>query len=83
MGLNDNLKFLGNELHIQTENVQSSTPCILTQVFFRGRVIHTARCEYSKENQDSANLAKIRDLMHQQHMKVMEKISARQANFKK
>ena len=61
MGLNDNLNFLGKELHVQTENVQSSVPCIRTQVFFHGRVVHTAKYEYSTEQCDSLGLSKIRD----------------------
>ena len=79
MGLNDSLNFLGKELHVQTENVPSSTPCILTQVFFNGRVIHTAKSEYAAGERDSHNLAKIRDLMVKQHMRVIERISEQQA----
>ena len=81
MGLNDNLNFLGKELHVQTENVPASTPCILTQVFFHGRVIHTAKSEYATEAGGSHNLAKIRDLMVKQHMKVIERISEQRAKY--
>lgn len=83
MGLNDNLNFLGKELHVQTEHVQSSSPCILTQVFFHGRVIYTTKCEYASETPDAHNLVKIRDLMHKQHMKVMERIGEQQAKYQK
>ncbi|MBN2321139.1 MAG: hypothetical protein JXR49_18815 [Acidobacteria bacterium] len=83
MGLNDNLNFLGKELHVQTENVQSSAPCILTQVFYHGRVIHTAKCEYSTETRDSRDLVKIRDLMVKQHMKVIERIGEQEAKHQK
>lgn len=83
MGLNDNLNFLGKELHVQTENIQSSSPCILTQVFFHGRVIHTAKHEYTAEIGRSPDLAKIRNLMVRQHMKVVGRISAQQAKYRK
>lgn len=83
MGLNDNLNFLGKELHVQTENVQSDVPCIRTQVFFHGRVVHTAKYEYSNEVKDSLNLTKIRDLMHKQHMNVIEKINKQQLKYQK
>jgi hypothetical protein len=83
MGLNDNLNFLGKELHVQTENIQSSAPCILTQVFLRGRVIHTAKYEYGNGTQNPRNLAEIRDLMQKQHDKVIERIHERQANYHK
>jgi len=83
MGLNDNLNFLGKELHIQTENVQSSAPCIRTQVFFHGRVVHTVKYEYSTGKRDSLSLSKIRELMHEQHIRVIEKISEQQTKYQK
>jgi hypothetical protein len=83
MGLNDNLNFLGKELHIQTENVQSSAPYIRTQVFFHGRVVHTAKYEYSTEKRDSPDVLRIRELMHKQHMRVIKKISEQQVKYQK
>ena len=83
MGLNNNLNFLGKELHVQTEIVQSDAPCIRTQVFFHGRVVHTAKSEYSNELKNSLNLTKIRDLMLKQHMNVMEKINKQQLKYQK
>ena len=83
MGLNDNLDFMGKELHIQTENVKSVTSSILTQVFFRGRVIHTTKQEYSTEAQEFNDFGKIRDLMHAQHLKVIENISKLQMKLNK
>lgn len=82
MGLNDNLDFMGKELHIQTENVKSSVPYILTHVFFRGRVVHTTKHEYSSETREFNDFGKIRDLMHTQHLKVIENISRRQVKYK-
>jgi hypothetical protein len=81
MGLNDNLNFLGKELHVQTENVQSSVPCILTQVFLHGRVIHTTKYEYAAELAGSSDLVKIRELMCRQHTKVMDRINQQQAKY--
>ena len=81
MGLNDNLNFLGKELHVQTENVQSSVPCIRTQVFFHGRVVYTAKYEYSSESSNPLDLLKIRDLMHEQHMRVIKKINEQEAKY--
>ena len=81
MGLNDNLMFCGKVLHIQTEKISSSVPCILTHVFFQGRVIHTTRHEYSNEDHKSDNWVEIRKLMHKQHVGVIEKISKQQAKY--
>jgi len=83
MGLNDNLNFLGKELHVQTEHVQSSSPCILTQVFFHGRVIYTTKYEYASDAPDAHNPVEVRDLMYKQHMKVMERIGEQQAKHQK
>ena len=83
MGFNDNLDFFGKVLHIQTEKVQSAAPCILTQVFYRGRVIHTAKFEYSTDSLDFNDFEKIRNLMHAQHLKVIEKISRQQEKYQK
>ena len=83
MGLNDNLNFLGKELHVQTENVQSDAPCIRTQVFFHGRVVHTVKYEYSNDLKNSLNLTKIRDRMHKQHRNVIEKIHRQQLKYRK
>jgi predicted peptidase len=83
MGLNDNIDFLGKELHVQTENVDATVPCILTQVFFRGRVIQTVKHEYPTEIRNHNNFSKIHDLMHTQHKDVMEKISRQQEKYRK
>ena len=84
IGFNDNFDFMGKELHIQTENVKTAAPCILTQVFYRGRVIHTTKFEYSSETTDGNDFSKIRELMHSQHLRVIKNISRQQeANSKR
>jgi len=81
MGLNNNLDFLGKELHVQTENVNSEDPYIITQVFFSGRVIQTTKYEYSTEIRGIKNFARISDLMHEQHTKVIENINKKQETY--
>jgi hypothetical protein len=83
MCLNNNIDFLGKELHVQTENVDTTVPCILTQVFFRGRVIQTIKYEYPAEIRTLNNFSKIHDLMHRQHMDVIEMINERQEKYRK
>jgi len=81
MGLNNNLDFLGKELHVQTENVNSDDPYILTQVFFSGRVIQTTKYEYPAVIRGVKHFARIRDLMHEQHTKVIENINKKQETY--
>jgi len=83
MGLNDNINLFGKELHVQTENVKSEKPCILTQVFFHGRVVYTQKNEYLEENREFKDFDKIRDMMRAQHLMVMGKIIRKQAMFQK
>lgn len=81
MSLNDNMNFFGKKLQVQTENVDSRDPYILTQVFLHGRVIHSARCEYTAEIFHLDDVAKIHDLMRKQHMEVIEKINKQQEKY--
>ena len=83
MCLNNNIDFLGKELHVQTENVDTAVPCILTQVFFRGRVIQTIKYKYPTEIRNINNFSKIQDLMHSQHMNVIKKINEQQEKYRK
>ena len=53
MSLNDNMNFFGKKLQVQTENVDSRDPYILTQVFLHGRVIHSARCTLQSGGRDA------------------------------
>lgn len=77
MGLNDNLDFMGRALHVQTENLGSPALCILTQVFCSGRVVFSTRSEYPPAVGESMDYNRIRNLMREQHYRVIEKIRAK------
>ena len=79
MGLNDNLVFMGKELHVQTENKGSSALCILTQVFLKGRVIFSTRSEIPFDFHEMHDYGKIQTLMHTQHSQVIQKIRDKEA----
>ena len=81
MSLNDNMSFQGRELHVQTENVQSSPPCIRTHVFSRGRIIHTKTFAFDSDVKDWNDFGKIRDMMQKQHRNVIEKIAQQQSKI--
>jgi hypothetical protein len=78
MGLNDNLVFMGKELHVQTENQGSSALCILTQVFLNGRVVFSTKSEIPHDFHEMHEYSKIQDLMHTQHSQVIQKIKDKQ-----
>lgn len=81
MSLNDNLTFLGKELHVQTENVQTVPQCIRTHVFYGGRVIHTMKYEFSEGTVGLDDFDKIRAKMQVQHRQIIEKIIQRQKKY--
>jgi hypothetical protein len=76
-GLNDNVEFMGKQLHVQTESIGSPAPCIVTQIFSNGRVI------FSKKSECSADLNKIQDQMNQQHSQVIRNIAEKEARILK
>jgi hypothetical protein len=82
MSLNDNMYFMGRELHIQTETVQSDTPCIRTHVFSHGRVIHTTKLEFPLGMKGYYDFDTIRDMMKMQHCQIMEKIYKKESENK-
>jgi hypothetical protein len=81
MGLNDNLDFMGRQLHVQTENLRSPSPCIVTQVFCNGRVLFSTKSEYLPGVNESQDFSRIGDLMQSQHYRVIEKIRDKKAQI--
>lgn len=83
MSLNDNLDFLGKELHVQTESIQTDTPHIRTHVFSGGRVIHTKILAFPADLVKSRDLNAIRRLMQAQHCEIIDKIYRQQSRLSK
>jgi len=81
MGLNDNVDFMGRQLHVQTENLRSPAMCIVTQVFCNGRVLFSTKSEYPPGVHESQDFGRIRDLMRAQHFRVIEKIRDKKAQI--
>jgi hypothetical protein len=73
-GLNDNLEFMGRQLHIQTENAGIPATRIVTQVFCGGRVILSRKTDHPSIMGDSGAIANIRDLMNSQHLQIIKEI---------
>jgi hypothetical protein len=76
-GLNDNIEFMGRQLHIQTERAGYPAPHIVTQVFSNGRVVFSRKsditlCPASQE------LARVQELMRTQHFQIIQEMAEKQ-----
>jgi len=77
-GLNNNLEFLGKQLHVQTERIGFPTPRIVTQVFSNGRVVFSKKSEILSESSDSQEFAPIQERMRSQHLQTIREIEDKQ-----
>jgi hypothetical protein len=78
-GLNDNVDFLGRQLHIQTEHTGFPTAHIVTQVFCSGRVMLSKKTEYPSGVCESPDFSKIQQLMKAQHCQIIQELKDKQA----
>ncbi len=81
VGLNDNLVFMGRQLHVQTEHTGFPVARIVTQVFCSGRVLLSKKTECPAGIRESQDFNKIQKLMSTQHYQVLEEIAAKQARI--
>jgi hypothetical protein len=77
-GLNDNLEFMGRQLHVQTEHLEYPVARIVTQVFCNGRVMRSKKSEYPEDVRESRDVNKIQQLMNAQHYQVIREITEKQ-----
>ena len=77
LGLNDNLEFMGKQLHIQTERIGFPAPHVVTQVFSNGRVVFTKKSEIPRED-ESPGSRRVQDLMRNQHFQTIREIEEKQ-----
>ncbi len=76
-GLNHSLHHMGQELHIQTEDLGIREQCIETQVFCGGCVLLSTRVAYSASVTDHNNRELIAEMMRRQHFGVIQEIERR------
>jgi len=81
VGLNDNLVFMGRQLHVQTEHTGFPVARVVTQVFCSGRVLLSKKTECPAGIQGSQDFNTLQKLMSTQHYQVLEEISAKQARI--
>jgi hypothetical protein len=82
MGLNDNLVFMGRQLHVQTESTEFPVARIVTHVFTNGRILLSRKSEYPQDVQESRDPRKIRELMQIQHHQIIQEIAEKQNRIK-
>jgi hypothetical protein len=75
IGLNDNVQFMGKQLHVQTEAIRFPSPSIVTQVFSNGRII------YSKKSECAVDSMNIQGQMNKQHAQVLQSLSEKKAQI--
>ncbi len=76
-GLNHSMRWMGRELHVQTEDLGSTERCIRTQVFCEGRVLLTARAGYPDPADGDFRPGLVSEIMRQQHYSVIREIEDR------
>ena len=81
VGLNDNIVFMGRQLHVQTELTGFPVARIVTQVFSSGRVLLSKKSECPADISESQDCNKLQKLMSTQHYQVLEEIEAKQARI--
>jgi hypothetical protein len=81
VGLNDNLDFMGRQLHVQTEYIELPEPRISTQVFCSGRVMLSKKSECPRGIRDSHDTQKLQQIMNTQHHQVLREIAQKQARI--
>lgn len=77
VGLNDNLVFLGKQLHVQTEHLVLPAPRIVTQVFSNGRVLLSRKTDCPADAGAPRDGEEIRRRMQAQHLQVIREIEAK------
>ena len=80
-GLNDNLEFMGRQLHVQTESGGFPSAHIVTQVFCKGKVVLSKKTDLLHGFREAANTAKIKEMMRTQHYQIIRDIAAKQARL--
>jgi hypothetical protein len=75
-GLNNNLEFMGRQLHVQTEKIGLPTPHIVTQVFSNGRVVFSKKSEIP--DHDAPEFSKTQEWMRSQHLQTIREIQEKQ-----
>jgi hypothetical protein len=78
-GLNDNVEFLGRQLHVQTEYIERPNSHIVTQVFCRGRVMLSRKSDCPNGALESQHPQCLQEAMNTQHQKILCELINKQA----
>ena len=76
-GLNNNVEFMGKQLHVQTERIGLPVPHIVTQVFSNGRVVFSKKSAVPQDS-DSQEFTKTQELMRTQHFQTIQEMADKQ-----
>lgn len=70
LGYNHNVRHAGRVFHVQTEDYGLGRPLIVTQVFFQGSILASARTPYEPEAADEV----VQRLMQAQHKQLLRQL---------
>jgi hypothetical protein len=76
-GFNTNIRHRGVLFHVQSEDSGRDRPHIITHLYYGGTILASQKSSYA-EHLDDPDLSRlVRDLMEEQHRKVLEGLRAR------
>jgi hypothetical protein len=73
-GYNANVRHGGRVFHVQTEDSGRAHPHVITHLYFEGTVLASERCDYGELVGAPDLVARVRELMEQQHAMVVERL---------
>jgi len=73
-GYNANIRHGDRVYHVQTEDSGRANPRIITHVYFEGTILATERRDYSDRLEAPDLVSVVRQLMEEQHARVVEQL---------
>jgi hypothetical protein len=76
-GFNTNIRHRGVLFHVQSEDSGRDRPHIITHLYYGGTIIASQKSSYAEHLDDPDLASRVRDLMEDQHKKVLEGLRSR------
>lgn len=74
VGYNTNIPFKGKVYHVQTEDTGLENSVILSLLYFKGAILATKKTDYSHLKDSSEYEEKVRELMKDQHKRLIKEL---------
>ncbi len=73
-GFNHNVRHGGKTYHVQTEDLGTSNPVVVTHLFCGGNVVAASRADYRDALGAPDVTARVRSLMQEQHKQMLRRL---------